>query len=378
MIGRRNFLAAATGLVATTVVGCRAPSAGPAGQSPVSERLPPFVPGRRSVDSTGLPRRLAFANTTDLGIFAALGRGYQQAASDRGLEYVTANAQGDDMRNITQISNFLSAGVGGMLIQPLNKTAQAPALRGALGRGIHVQGIITDPCTLQIVTMHYKTGKRLGTAAAQYIQEHLDGRAQVCNFNQDSLSLGLRQRHQGILDGLSTGGPGVRVVADVATPGATTIAVGYSLMLELLEQHPDINVVVGQDSIAVGAYRAMQSVGKLREDMYFAGTDGEATAFDLVRAGTPYRASYAFGWQLMGYTLGNLAADWIDGLETPRALHVLNQAMTDAAKVDAFEEANRNPAKVIADPAALSSYMALLGNVGYANRDVVWEGAYEP
>lgn len=343
----------------------------------VRDRLPPFVAGRRSVTATGLSRRIAFANTSDAEIFTSLGRGYAQAARGRGLGYVTGNAQGGDMRNVTQMNNFLSAGIGGMLVQPLNKVAQRPVMLDALRRGVQVQGIITDPCTLQVATAHYETGLRMGTAAADYIRSALGGHAAVCNVNQDSLSVGLQQRHRGILDGLRTGGPGVHITAEIPAPGNSTVEAGYAAMLSLAQQHPDVQVVLGPDTVVVGAYRALQSLGRLHEALYFAGTDGHADALELVRAGTPYRASYAFPWQLMGYALGNFAADWIDGLETPRALVVINQPLTNAADVDAFKQVNSDPADTVRDPIESARYFTLLGNVGYADRASFWEGSYQ-
>src|SRR5581483_8823924 len=57
--------------------------------------LAPFDPSRAAGPASGLPRRIAWANTADIDIFTRLGAGINAAADDAGLGYLTANADGD-------------------------------------------------------------------------------------------------------------------------------------------------------------------------------------------------------------------------------------------------------------------------------------------
>ncbi|MDX2377813.1 hypothetical protein M4I32_13490 [Microbacterium sp. LRZ72] len=53
--------------------------------------------------------------------------------------------------------------------------------------------------------------------------------------------------------------------------------------------------------------------------------------------------------------------------------------LVDSAEdVDAFLSANENPAAVFADRPAFEAYFPVLGQVGYATRDLVWGTQYVP
>jgi ribose transport system substrate-binding protein len=368
-----------SGLVATPIFsGCgmsRDTSARNAG-TPVLAR---FDGSRPAGPPAGLPRRVAWANTSDTEIFVALGKGIQAAARDRGMGYLTAVAANDPAANVNQMDTFLARGVGAMAVQPLDQAAQRPVLQQALDRGVCVQGIITYPSTLQIAASQYRIGYTQGKAAADYASAHLGGRADVHYFNQDPLSPQLRLRHRGVLDGLKTAGNGVRVVSDLsANESDGSIEGGFKLMSTVVQIHPGIKIVLGSDTLVTGAYRALQQTGKLGGDMYFSGVDGDSDALALVRQGGPYRASLAFAWRLMGYGMGQFAADWIDGKEIPRVMVANAIVLNSPAGVDAYLAANADPARVFADRGHFEQYLPLLGNVSYATRHTVWQQEYVP
>lgn len=338
-------------------------------QQPV---LAPFVPGRRSVASTGLPERFAWANPYDVEFFNSLGRGADRAATQRGLGYLTAQASGDSAKDVSHLRTFLGRGVGAMLLQPTNMGAQAPIIRRAQADGVMVQVLVAAPSTLQIAAAQYRIGFEQGAAAARYVTDELGGEAKVAYFHNDSISQ-LKVRHHGVLAGLETGGGGLEVVSDEPTGKDDP-----SVLANVLQRHPDLDVVLGGDGTVVVCYRAAETLGKLRDRMYFGGVDGDRRALELIAAGTPYRRTEAFPWELMGYTLGQLAADWIEGLEVPRVLVARAHPLTDAKSIEEFEQVNRSPREVYGDPARLTAWLPLLGNVGVADKDHVWEQEYEP
>lgn len=342
-------------------------------------QLVPFDSSRRPGQPTGLARRVAWANTSDTEIFVALGKGMQAAAGDCGLEYLTAVAANDPARNVDQMDTFLARGIGCMAVQPLDQVAQRPVMQRALDGGVCVQGIITCPSTVQVAASQYRIGYEQGSAAARYAEARLGGRAEVHYFNQDQLSPQLRLRHRGVLDGLKTAGAGVRVVSDLnADAGDGSIDGGFALMNTVIEAHPQIKLVLGSDTLVTGAYRALEQSGKLTDDMYLSGVDGDANALELVRRGGPYRASLAFAWQLMGYGMGRFAADWIDGKEIPRVIVARSLLLDSRARVDAYRAASADPSAVFADRKRYERYLPLLGNISYATRHTVWRREYIP
>lgn len=309
----------------------------------------------------------------------ALGKGIEAAAGDRRMDYLTAVAANDPARNVDQMETFLARGVGGMGVQPLDQAAQHPVLQRALAQGVCVQGIITHPSTLQIAASQYRIGYMQGKAAADYATAHLGGRADVHYFNQDRLSPQLRLRHRGVLDGLKTARDGVKLVSDLSASASDgSLEGGFVVMQTVMQTHPEIKIVLGSDTLVTGAYRALEQAGKLTDDMYLSGVDGDSNALALVKQGGPYRASLAFAWQLMGYGMGQFASDWVDGKEIPRVMVAESILLDSRARVDTYLAANADPAPVFADRKQYERYLPLLGNVSYATRHTVWQQEYVP
>jgi len=357
---------------AELLTGCRHDAAKGSGQA-----LEPFVRATGAARSTRLPERVAWASTADSEFFLALGAGMRAAAADRGVEFVTATSGNDPRQHAQDMSGFLQRGVGALAMQPLNPDADTPVLDDALSRGVCVQGIITAPSTLQVAASQYAIGYEQGKAAADYVKAHLGGEAQALYFNLDTVSPALRQRHKGVLDGLRSAGGGINVVGDLTVADISTRS-GYNTMLSALSAHSDIKVVMGGDTIVVGALQALRQAGKLRDDMYLSGVDGDKDALALVKAGGAYKLSIAFAWRLMGYGLGQFGADWIEGRAVPRMMVAKGVPLDSASAVSAFEAANADPKSVFADAQAYQRYLPLLGSVSYATRRTRWSKAVDP
>jgi len=370
-----------SGLVAARVFsGCgRVSGAGSTKSAALGPELARFDDSRPAGPPTGLPRRVAWANTSDTEIFVALGKGIEAAAKDRDMEYLTAVAGNDPAKNVDQMETFLARGLGAMAVQPLDQAAQRPVLQRAVQQGVCVQGIIAYPSTLQIAAGQYRIGYTQGKAAAEYAKAHLDAKAAVHYFNQDRLSPQLRLRHRGVLDGLKTAGDRVKVVSDLsASESDGSIEGGFAFMTRVMQSHPDIKIVLGSDTLVTGAFRALEQTGLLTDDMYLSGVDGDANALELVKQGGPYRASLAFAWQLMGFGMGQFASDWVDGKEIPRVMVAESILLDSPARVDTYLADNADPANVFRNRRRYERYLRLLGNVSYATRRTVWQREYVP
>ncbi len=342
-----------------------------------SPSLAPFDADGQGGSDSGLPRRLAWASTSGAEFFVALAKGMEAASKDRDVEFVSAVSGNDPSKNISQLESFLARGIGCLAVQPLDQATQQPIMEKALEAGICVQGIISHPSTLQIAASQYTIGFTQGQAAADYATGRLGGKAEVHYFNLDTVSSQLKLRHAGVLDGLRTAGSGVKVVSDVT---ATDISVdgGFSVMSTAIEAHPRIKIVLGGDTLVVGAFRALKQADKLSDDMYLSGVDGDSQALALVREGGPYRASIAFAWRLLGYGLGQFGSDWIEGRPIPRVMVAAPLVLDSSRLVDTYLDDNAQPAAVFGDRARYERYLPLLGNVSYATRQTVWRDEFVP
>ncbi|MFY1631773.1 sugar ABC transporter substrate-binding protein [Solwaraspora sp. WMMB335] len=326
--------------------------------------LQPFDFDGEAGEVPDLPKRIAWANTSDAEFFLQITRSIEAAATARGLEFITAIANDDSARNIEQIETFLQRGIGALCIQPLDANAQAPVMKRAIEAGAAVFSLVTPPSTSQVVADQYQVGNVQGLAAAKYITEQLGGQANVVYFNTDTIEV-LKARHQGGLDGLATAGAGVNIVADVQ-PEALTQDGGFNAMNTILQANPDVDVVVGGDTYCLGALAALEAAGKARPDMYLSGIDGDEQALAAIREGGAYKASFAFAYPLMGYAWGQFAADWLEGKPVPQVMQFNAIELNSAETIDAYQA---DMAAVAETWTAAEKYFTMLGSIRYQERD---------
>jgi ribose transport system substrate-binding protein len=179
-----------------------------------------------------------------------------------------------------------------------------------------------------------------------------------------------------VLAGLKTAG-GIDLVGDLTVADISGRS-GFNTMMSALSAHRDIKVVLGGDTIVVGAHKALQQSGALKDDMFLSGVDGDTAALALVKQGGAYKLSIAFAWTLMGYGLGQFGADWIAGKSVPRMIVAKGVKLDSPTAVLAFEEASSDPAGVFADRARYEAFLPLLGNVSHATRKDTWSKAVDP
>ena len=149
-------------------------------------------------------------------------------------------------------------------------------------------------------------------------------------------------------------------------------------MMSALQTHKDIKVVLGGDTIVVGAYNALRDAKMLNDDMFLSGVDGDKEALDLVAEGGAYKLSIAFAWSLMGYGLGQFGADWIEGKDVPQLVVAKGIPLDSAAAVDEFVAAGADPAAVFADRDRYEASLPLYGNVSHATRRTYWTAPVDP
>jgi ABC-type sugar transport system substrate-binding protein len=132
--------AAPSAPAATAPAAASTPAAGP---TSVTSGLQPFQPSDKLGSKPNLPKRVAWANTSDAEFFLSITSSMEAAAKARGLEFLTAIANDDSAKNIEQINTFLERGIGALAIQPLDANAQAPLMQRAIDQGIAVLSLVT-------------------------------------------------------------------------------------------------------------------------------------------------------------------------------------------------------------------------------------------
>jgi ribose transport system substrate-binding protein len=328
--------------------------------------LPPFDPlAPACAAPTGLEKSLGFAKDNTRAFIEGIGHGLAEAADDRGLAYEAAVADNDASLQARQIRDFVARRFGGVVTHPVDPASVATALQDVIWSGASVGTVVSPPGTTILNAPQFLTGKVLADDAARFIEERLGGRASVVLLTQDSMQF-LAARFVAIRDTLAAM-PGVSIVADIS-PNPVTEQGGYETMKLVLEAHPDVDVVLGADSVVLGALRALREAGKVRPDQYLGGIDGEPAAIDEIRGGDgPYRSSVSLSSPMIGYALGSFAADWLEGKSIPQAVDILPIALT-AEALTQYEADLVDPGAVYADATRRDSYLKMYGNICYDTR----------
>lgn len=291
--------------------------------------------------------------------------GLAMAAKDSGLEFRVAVADNDAAKMIAQLQEFRAAKVGAVVAAPVDSPSLAGGLQQVIWSGAYVGTVVPPPATTLLNAPQYLTGKVLGDAAAAYIRDKLGGKAKVVLLTHDSLQF-LAPRFTAIRDALKDM-PGVTIVADIS-PLTVNEEGGAATMQTVLLADPNIDVVLGADTVVLGALSALRTAGKARDTQFLGGIDGEPKAISEIKAGGPYKVSVSLASPVFGYALGRYGADWLEGKSVPQAMDILPRTLS-AANIAAYEADLAHPDEVYRDPARGSAYLKMYGNICYDTRD---------
>lgn len=354
------------GLVFLSFVSTALAQEGPPGlTTPVV--LPPFDPAAASCSPPpGLEKVLAFAQDNEREFMMGVGRGLAAAAKDRGLAYQLELASNDAARMIEQVKALRAEKAGAVVAAPVDPLSMAPVLQQLIWSGAYVGTVVPPPAVSLLNAPQYLTGKVLAEAAAVHIRSRLAGKAKVVLLTHDSLQF-LAPRFTAMRDTFKDM-PGVVIVADIS-PTTVNKEGGLATMRTVLLAQPTIDVVLGADTVVLGALQALREAGKARPDQFLGGIDGEKEAVDEIKKGSsPYKAGISLASSVFGYAMGQHAADWLDGKSIPQAMDILPKALS-LQNIAQYEKDVADPGAVYADPVRRASYLKMYGNICYDMRD---------
>ncbi|ESX59815.1 ribose ABC transporter [Mesorhizobium sp. LSHC422A00] len=314
----------------------------------------------------GLNKVLAFAQDNEREFMQGVDRGLAAAAKDRGLGYRRALANNDAAKGVEQVQLFLASKIGGLVAAPVDPASMSRSLQELIWSGAYVGTIVPPPATSLLNAPQYETGKVLAEAAAAYIKDKLGGKANVVILSHDSMEF-LAPRFAAMRD-IFKAMPDVTIVADIS-PNPVNKEGGFATMSTILQAHPDVDVVLGADTVVLGALAALEAAGKARPDQFLGGVDGEPEAVAAIKkGGGPYKASISLASPVFAYAMGQHAADWLEGKSIPQAMDILPVALTSDYMAQ-YEADVADPAAVYKDPKRRDIYLRMYGNICYDTRD---------
>jgi ribose transport system substrate-binding protein len=328
--------------------------------------LPPFDRGAPPCTApTGLTKILAFAQDNERKFMQGVAEGLSLAAKDRDLEYQVSHANNDPAMMVEQVQHFLSAKVGALVAAPIDAPSLTHSLQQVIWSGAYVGTVVPPPAISLLNAPQYLTGKVLGDKAAEYIKLKLGGKAKVVLLTHDSLQF-LAPRFTAMRDALRDM-PGVVIVADIS-PLTVDEAGGAEIMRTILLAEPNVDVVLGADTVVLGALKALRDAGKARTEQFLGGIDGEPAAIAEIKNGGPYKASVSLASPVFGYAMGQHAADWLEGKSIPQAMDILPRVLTPQ-DIGQYERDTADPAAVYNNQGLRDLYLKMYGNICFDSRD---------
>jgi len=212
--------------------------------------------------------------------------GALMAAEELGVEVIWKGPQKEDDRaqQITVVEDFISRGVGGIVLAPLDERALCRPVQDAVRENIPVividSGLQGSDYISYVATDNYKGGVMAARRLAQLLQNR--GRIFLIRYQEGSAST--TQREQGFLDTIKAEAPAVSLLVQDQYAGTTTES-AYQLAENLISRFPDVaGVFCPNESSTFGTLRALQETG-LAGKIVFIGFDSSPKLVQALRDG---------------------------------------------------------------------------------------------
>lgn len=324
---------------------------------------------------SGLPNSFNYVAFSTDPFWVDFSKSFKQGSDAVGLDFGDANAQGDVAKYLDLVQQQLIRGTAGTFLSPMDPRAELPLAQQGIDRGVYVVSLQLNPGITQITENQATVGRRIGEEAARYINDQLGGRAEILLFNEGEVVESIKQRWDGVRAAIRANAPGARIVKDL-TP-RNTADDGFKQASSAFAANPDINVVIGPALATLGAFSALESTGKARDDMYIASIGGTTDELKAIRKGGAYKGSWADPWLLVGYLCAVWTRDWLDGKPVPMGVELSPQLLT-IDNLQRYADDMADPATVISD-GRVDDYVDLWGTINYETRDgyyrELWNGA---
>ncbi|HCL27887.1 MAG TPA: hypothetical protein DIC52_05580, partial [Candidatus Latescibacteria bacterium] len=217
--------------------------------------------------------------------------GAQRAAIDLDVDIIWKGPLKEDDREaqIAVVENFISRGVSGIVLAPLDDAALRVPVMNATRSGIPViiidSGLQSDDYISFIATDNYQGGRMAGLEMAR----RLDGKGRVVMLRYQEGSASTMKREQGFLDAIREVGD-IVLVSDNQHGGATTESAyqaSENLLAPLQDEDGSLTIdgiFCPNESTTFGMLRALQD-RQLNGQVRFVGFDSSAKLVEGLAAG---------------------------------------------------------------------------------------------
>ena len=226
--------------------------------------------------------------------FVSVMNGVQKKCDELGYKLIPVDAGYDVAKQVSDFENFGNQGVNCVIACPIDSNALVPVVDKLKEKGIIVISFaqIIENANAIFTLDEYTYGVSIGTNAAKWINEKLDGKAEVLIISQDNVEA-VVARGNGIQETIEKLCPNAKIVARQAGDNPTK---GMEITENIMQQYPDVRVITGNnDSGPLGAYEAILGKGLPQEELdkfYIGGGDATPEAIAKMKEeNSIYRAT---------------------------------------------------------------------------------------
>jgi ribose transport system substrate-binding protein len=230
--------------------------------------------------------------------FVAQQEAAKKAAEKLGATVITTDAQNDMIKQIADVEDMLSQGIDVLILNARDPKGLVPATKAATAANVPVVGMDSsiDPSGDQI-TVVQSSNTANGKLVGEYLVKQMGNQPlKIALLSGDQGNLVGEDRRGGVILGIIEeqlrrfGKADLEIVGQGW--GKWSQEGGHTAMEDLLTANKDINVLVTEnDSMALGAMRAIEEAGRGKDIKIFAAADGQKEALEAIKQEGAYMAT---------------------------------------------------------------------------------------
>ncbi len=276
-----------------------------------------------------------------------LSDGYAAAAKDLGYEILLANTNNDQSKESEIINTYVSQGIAGVAISPLNSDTSPAVLGDASDAGLHVAICNTHIDSFPFAVANYSADNftfcnQTGQAAVEFIQANYPA-DKVINLALVQFKTQIPEqsadRVNGFMAALDAAGIKYQVVAD---QDAWLQDMAVAKAGDMLSANPDIDIIyAANDGGTVGSTMAVDNAG-LAGKVFVFGTDGSEQIVGLLKdannilQAVTAQNPYEIGYNTVVALVNRIEGKTFEGEGVDNIIAGIPLNRNDVAGLDAF------------------------------------------
>ena len=247
--------------------------------------------------------------------FSTIGESMQEIAEENGDEVIIVDAQQDQAKQIGIIEDFITQGVAGVFLNPVDREGIEPALDMLNEAGIPIVNVDTSVASLDKIDSYVASdNKGAGVLCGEKLVELIPDGGEIAILDYPANSACL-DRTEGFLEAIE--GKGFEIVDQQDAQGKPDP--GLEKTQDILQAHPDLVAIFAvNDQCGQGAYAAINEAGS---SCIVLGVDGSPEGKEYIAEGGAFVATAAQSPKKIG----------VNSIETMYAILAGEEFETDIA-----------------------------------------------